>query len=64
MRPGGGSGMASDYKIHRLAQLKRALQILRETIDRRYPPDEAVEHKLQDCELESTLLEIELKKER
>lgn len=50
--------------IYRSHQILSGIQVLRETIDRRFAPDDAVETKLQDLEIEVKLLIRELEKEK
>jgi hypothetical protein len=56
--------MASEYTLYRMAELKKAIQLLRETIEVNFPPNAAIELNLQGCELEATLLGIQLNKEK
>lgn len=46
----------NNYALHRLAQTVRALQILRETLERRYSPDEVVDNAVETVETELSLL--------
>jgi hypothetical protein len=55
--------MPNEFIQYRVAQLERSIRILRETIDRNWYPNEAVESKLRDCELEATLLKQCINKE-
>ena len=56
--------MASDYILYRLSQVERSIQILRETLDRRFSPDTAVDSRFEDLDLELSLLKRELEKEK
>lgn len=57
----GGYGMASSYLEHKANECHRLLQILRETIQRNYSLREAVDSKLDELEMELTLLAVQLK---
>ena len=50
--------------IYRASQIQSALQVLRETLERRYSRDEVVESRLDDLDIELKLLIRELEKEK
>lgn len=56
--------MASEILQYRADQIKCACSILRATIDRRFPPDEAIDRKLEELELEVTMFIRQLNKEK
>ncbi len=56
--------MANDLALYRCGEITRSLQVLKETIERRVPPDDAVDARLYDLVIEVKLLERELKKEK
>lgn len=55
--------MTASKAAYHLEQSKRLVTILRMTIDRRFPPDEAIENAITAIECELMLLARNLKKE-
>ena len=53
-----------DFILHRLEEVKRVLQLLRETHERRFAPDKAVDSKFDELELELSLLKRAIEKEK
>lgn len=51
-----GFDMGSDYLLYRVDQFKELVDILRIRIDRRFPPDQAVDDALTAVTTESILL--------
>ena len=56
--------MDKGYLLHKVEQCSKSLQILRETLERRFSPDDVVDSRLTDLELELTLLKREIAKEK
>ncbi len=54
----------SDFISYRLSQLRRSIQLLRETIDCNFPPNAPVENALANLELEAKLLSTQINKEK
>lgn len=55
--------MASEFTIFRLEKVERAIKLLRETIERNCPPNDAIENHITDCEVEVSMLRKQLKQE-
>ena len=53
--------MDSDYLFHRVDELRRSVTLFRETIERRYPPDDVIDQRVDDIEMELTLLTKSIK---
>lgn len=56
--------MITPFVQYRVDQVQRSIQVLRETLDRRFSPDEVVAKKIGDIELEVSLLVAQIKKEK
>ena len=56
--------MVNKFLEYRVSQLRNSIQVLRETIDRRFPPDAVIEERVTDIELEVSMLVSQLNKEK
>jgi hypothetical protein len=63
-RPVDGSKMVNKFLEYRVSQLRHSILLLRETIERRYPPDSVIEERVTDIELEVSMLVSQLNKEK
>jgi hypothetical protein len=54
----------NEFTLHRLGEVKRVYQLLRETYERRYYPDTVVVSKFDELELELSLLKRAIEKEK